>query len=179
MGLLDLTERDFSGKTYNGLVRELVSAQSSVATKTAVATFLKRDEGHNVLERFEWLGLFDDRPIPLEKSTALDVVCTLFEEKLQYSPGERDMLVMQHKFEIEYTSGRKERMRTTLIDYGIPNGDTSMSRTVAYPVAIATRLILEGEMDLTGVQIPIIPEIYEPILAEVAEFDIHFKDEKY
>ncbi|MFX1474358.1 MAG: saccharopine dehydrogenase C-terminal domain-containing protein [Promethearchaeota archaeon] len=179
MGLLDLTEQDFTGKTYEGFVRELVKAPSGVDTRAAVAKFLKRDEQHNVLERFNWLGLFDDRRIPLERSTALDVVCTLFEEKLQYAPGERDMLVMQHKFEIEYAGGRKERVRSTLIDYGIPHGDTSMSRTVAYPVAIASRLILEGEISLTGVQIPIIPEIYESILAEIAEFDIRFKEETF
>ncbi len=179
LGLLDLTEQDFKGKTYDGFVRGLVKAKSGTDTRTAVANFLKRDRSHNVLDRYEWLGLFEDRPIPLEKSTALDVVCTLFEEKLQYTPGERDMLVLQHKFGIEYAGGRKERIRSTLIDYGIPHGDTSMSRTVAYPVAIATRLILEGEINLTGVQIPIIPEIYEPILAEVAEFDIRFKEETY
>ncbi len=179
LGLLDLSEQNFTGKTYESFVRELVKAQSGVDTRAAVAKFLKRDEAHNVLERFEWLGLFDDRPIPLTKSTALDVVCTLFEEKLQYAPGERDMLVLQHKFEIEYAGGRKERMRCTMIDYGIPNGDTSMSRTVAYPVGIGTRLILEDEITLTGVQIPIVPEIYEPILAEVAGFDIRFKDETF
>ena len=179
LGLLDLTERDFKGKTYDGFVRELVKAQSGTDTKAAVAKFLKRDESHNVLERYEWLGLFEDRAIPLERSTALDVVCTLFEEKLQYAPGERDMLVLQHMFEIEYAGGRREKMRSTLIDYGIPHGDTSMSRTVAYPVAIASRLVLEDVITLTGVQIPIVPEIYEPILAEVAGFDIRFKEETF
>ena len=59
-------------------------------------------------------------------------------------------------------------MTSTLIDYGIPNGDSSMSRTVALPVAIASRMILEGKITLTGVHRPIMPEVYEPILKETS-----------
>jgi saccharopine dehydrogenase-like NADP-dependent oxidoreductase len=61
-----------------------------------------------------------------------------------------------------------------MIDYGIPHGDTSMSRTVGLPAAIATKLILTGKIDLTGVQVPVIPEIYEPVLAELEEMGIKF-----
>ena len=54
-----------------------------------------------------------------------------------------------------------------MIDYGIPFGDTSMSRTVGLPAAIAVRLILQGGIRVTGVHTPVIPEIYDPILAEL------------
>jgi hypothetical protein len=60
-----------------------------------------------------------------------------------------------------------------MIDYGIPGGDTSMARTVGLPAAIAVRLILQGELPgLTGVHVPMIPEIYEPVLAELADLGI-------
>jgi saccharopine dehydrogenase-like NADP-dependent oxidoreductase len=96
-------------------------------------------------------------------------------DKMQYAPGERDLLVMQHEFIAEYPD-RTERTTSTMIDYGIPHGDTSMSRTVGLPAAIATRLILQGKIDLTGVQVPVIPEIYEPVLAELESMGISFTE---
>ncbi len=66
-----------------------------------------------------------------------------------------------------------------MIDYGIPNGDSSMSRTVALPVAIASRMILEGRINLTGVHRPIIPEIYDPILEELAALNISLEERTF
>jgi hypothetical protein len=47
-----------------------------------------------------------------------------------------------------------------------------MARTVGLPAAIATRMILEGRIPLTGVQVPVVPEIYEPVLAELERLGI-------
>jgi saccharopine dehydrogenase (NADP+, L-glutamate forming) len=68
---------------------------------------------------------------------------------------------------------RREAITATMIDYGIPYGDSSMSRTVGLPAAIAARMILQGEISgPTGVQVPVIPEIYEPVLAELENVGI-------
>ena len=88
------------------------------------------------------------------------------------------MIILQHTFEADYPNGKRERIMSTLIDFGIPNGDSSMSRTVGLPPAIGTRLILEGKISITGVHIPVIPEIYVPILAELKEIGIEFKENK-
>lgn len=77
------------------------------------------------------------------------------------------MLLMKHTFVAEYPGGKKEKITCTLIDYGIPNGDSSMARTVSLPVAIAIRLVLEGKFTATGLQIPIVKDLYEPILNEL------------
>jgi hypothetical protein len=90
---------------------------------------------------------------------------------MQYAPGERDMIVMHHEFLAEFPD-KRQKITSTMIDFGIPNGDSSMSRTVALPVAIASRMILEGKITITGVHRPIIPEIYEPILQELEQLDI-------
>ncbi len=174
LGLLDLEERSLDNMTYADMMRELVSAGSD-DIKKAVAKFCGIDSNHPILARLEWLGLFDEVMIPSGINTRLDALCHLFEEKMQYSPGERDMIVMHHEFVVEY-KGKKQKITSTLIDYGIPNGDSSMSRTVALPVAIASRLILDGKINLTGVHRPIIAEIYEPILEELATLDISLKE---
>jgi len=87
------------------------------------------------------------------------------------------MLVMQHEFRVRY-SDRTERITATLVDYGIPNGDSSMSRLVGLPAAIGAKLILTGKITLTGVQIPVVPEIYKPVLEELEEMGIKFSEKK-
>jgi saccharopine dehydrogenase-like NADP-dependent oxidoreductase len=52
-----------------------------------------------------------------------------------------------------------------------------MARTVGLPAAIGVRMILQGEIDLTGVHTPVIPEIYEPILEELERLGISFVEE--
>jgi len=90
--------------------------------------------------------------------------------------SERDMIIMHHEFVAEYPS-KKEYITSTLVDYGIPNGDSAIARTVGPPAAIAVKMILHGEINLTGVHIPVIPEIYNPILDELEDIGIKF-DEK-
>ena len=144
-------------------------------TRLAVANKLGLDISDPIINRFDWLGLFSDETIPDGVSTYLDALCHLFEQKLQYAPGERDMIVMHHAFIAEY-SDRQESITSTMIDYGIPNGDSSMSRTVALPVAIASRLILEGKINLTGVHRPIMADIYNLILKELETLDIKLEE---
>jgi saccharopine dehydrogenase-like NADP-dependent oxidoreductase len=90
---------------------------------------------------------------------------------------ERDMIVMHHEFLCEFPD-RSEYITSTLVDYGIPKGDSAVSRTVALPAAIAVKLILKGKINLSGVHIPVVSEIYDPILNELEEMDIKFKENK-
>ena len=175
LGLLDLQERSLDGMTYAALMRELISTDDP-DTKSAVAKACNIETKDPIISRLEWLGLFENKQIPLGTSTVLDALCALFENKMQYAKGERDMLVMHHEFIVDYPD-KKQKITSTLIDYGIPNGDSSMSRTVAFPVAIASKLILDGKITLTGVHRPIVPQIYKPILKELETLDIKM-DEK-
>ena len=48
-----------------------------------------------------WLGLFSSRErVAPSVQTPLDALCQLCQNKLIYAPGERDMLVMKHTFEV-------------------------------------------------------------------------------
>ena len=134
--------------------------------------------GLAVFRRLEWLGLFSDEPLPLQKGSALDVIGAQMTRRLAYAAGERDMIVLQHEFIASYPGSGKERIISTLIDFGIPGGDSSMARTVGLPAAIGTKLILEGKIKETGVHIPVGPAIYQPILAELKTLDIAFKERR-
>ncbi|MHA2002561.1 MAG: saccharopine dehydrogenase C-terminal domain-containing protein [Candidatus Thorarchaeota archaeon] len=175
LGLLSIEERSFSGMTYGDMMSELVQAEGSESPSEATSrkAGLKKDDP--IIQRLEWLGLFSNLEVPSDVTTYLDSVCNLFEQKLKYAPGERDMIVMHHEFIAEYPD-HKEKITSTMIDYGIPNGDSSMSRTVALPVAIASRMILDGTIDLVGVHRPVMPEVYEPILKELETLNIKLEE---
>ena len=76
------------------------------------------------------------------------------------------MVVLVHELDVEYPDGDRaaERIRSTLVVEGEAGGFTAMSRTVGLPVAIAVKLLLRGELSLTGCLIPTHPSIYEPVL---------------
>ncbi len=58
---------------------------------------------------------------------------------------------------------------------GIPNGDSAMSRAVAFPAAISAKLIIEGRVEATGVLMPpTLPELYKPVLEELSHFGFNF-----
>ncbi len=179
LGLLDQTERNLAGMTFAGLVRDLVHAGPGANLKKALGTFLNLAPDAPVLGRMEWLGLLEERPIPAGTGTALDALAALMIERLRYKEGERDMIVLRHEFLASRPDGTAEKIVSTLIDYGIPGGDSSMSRTVGLPAAIGARLILEGKILKTGVQTPLDPTIYEPILEELSRHGVVFREERF
>jgi saccharopine dehydrogenase-like NADP-dependent oxidoreductase len=146
--------------------------------KKNLSNYLGIEESSDIISRFEWLDLLSDNPLPITKGSALDILGAKMLEKLQYEEGERDMIILQHQFIVSYPGDKKEKITSTLTDFGIPHGDTSMARTVGLPAAISTRLILEAKIQVTGVHIPVIPEIYAPILQELKELDIMFKEKR-
>jgi saccharopine dehydrogenase-like NADP-dependent oxidoreductase len=179
LGLLnEVPVKDWRGRTFRDFMAELVHAPTGVDIRTAVAGCLGLDPAADIIGRLEWLGLFSDEPLPVVKGSALDVLAARMVAKLQYAAGERDMVILQHAFLTENRRGRAEQITSTLIDYGIPGGDSSMSRTVGLPAAIGARLILEGRIRETGVRVPVTPDIYNPILDELAGLGIRFKEQR-
>lgn len=166
MGYLEETPFVGQPASYRQLTAQLLGfeAGEGLEKRTAARWGLPRDA--KPIADLEWLGLFSDDPLPPGQHTPIDALTARMLKKMSYAPGQRDLLVMQHEFVAEY-SDHKEAITSTMIDYGIPFGDTSMSRTVGLPAAIAVRLILQGGIRVTGVHTPVIPEIYDPILAEL------------
>ena len=175
LGLLDEHERtDVGGLTFAQFTAKLIGG-STGNLKQNLAAYLKVEEGSPVMRNLEWLGLLSDDPLPLQKGAPIDVLTARMLEKMQYEEGERDMLILQHEFIAQYP-GRQQKITSTMIDFGIPHGDTSMSRTVGLPAAIGVRMVLQGKINLTGVHTPVVPEIYVPVLAELERLGIHFAE---
>jgi len=177
LNVFDQEEKDWTGLTLADFLRKQLGTRAK-DVKKAVSDRLGISPGLAILRRLEWLGLFSNEPLPLQKGSALDVTSALMTNKMAYLPGERDLIVLQHEFFASYPKIGREKIVSTLIDYGIPGGDSSMARTVGLPPAIGTRLILEGKIKETGVHIPVKPEIYLPILAELKNLKIAFKEKR-
>jgi len=175
LGLLNEEERsDLTGLTFREFTGKLIdSARDDL--KGDLAAFLDVCLDSHVLSDLEWLGLLGDEPLPEAVHSPLDVLAARMLEKMQYVPGERDLLVMQHEFIADYKNHR-EIVTSTLIDYGVPGGDSSMCRLVGLPAAVAAKMILQGKIDLVGVQVPVVSEIYEPVLAELKQMGISFNE---
>ncbi|RIB27086.1 Saccharopine dehydrogenase [Gigaspora rosea] len=109
----------------------------------------------------------------------LDTFCILLQEKLKYNPGEKDLLVLYHEFEIKLKNGNKTTKTSTLITDGIFGSNenyTAMAKTVGLPVAIATEMIARGEIRDKGVLAPTLPQIYNPILEKLDSEGIKIKE---
>lgn len=175
LGYLSLDEDpSLPGKTFRQVMAERIAKPDTADLKTDLAAFLNVSPNSGVMMALEWLGLLDEQPVP-KRTTLLDILADQMLRKMPYREGERDMVVLVHDFVAKYPD-RSERIISTLIDFGVPGGDTAMARTVALPAAIACRLILEREIQLTGVHIPVLPEIYEPVLEELQQLGIELEE---
>ncbi|HVS97050.1 MAG TPA: saccharopine dehydrogenase C-terminal domain-containing protein [Puia sp.] len=124
-------------------------------------------------EQLEFLGLFDRTPVPLTARTSADILQHVLETRLAMQPADRDMIVMIHEIAFE-REGRNYQARSTLVVKGEDSLHTAMARTVGLPLGIAAVLVLDGRIPLTGLHIPILPEIYEPVLEALSRQDIRF-----
>jgi saccharopine dehydrogenase-like NADP-dependent oxidoreductase len=172
LGLVDDIPRpSLSNISYKQMMADIAGVMASGDVVEAVAEKTGLDKDHFVIRNLEWLGLFSNEKIPA-LNNRLDILCEKLMEKLSYKPGEKDMVLLRHTFVIENTDQSKSTITSTLIDYGIPNGDSSMARTVSLPLGIGIKLMAEGQIDLTGVQIPTKKEIYEPVLKGLSDLNI-------
>jgi saccharopine dehydrogenase-like NADP-dependent oxidoreductase len=121
----------------------------------------------------QYLGLFDQDIVPAAAKNSADILQHLLENKLAMQPHDKDMIVMLH--EIEYTlNGKKHLINSSLIVKGEDNLRTAMAKTVGLPLGIAAKLILNNVITLAGLHIPVIKEIYTPVLEELKYLGIGF-----
>ncbi len=146
-----------------------------VKDKAAESVAFKMHEANLSMKQLFFLGLDDNTQINKGLCSAADVLQIILEKKLALQPNDKDMIVMMH--EIDYTiNGRQSAVKSSLVVKGEDNLHTAMAKTVGLPLGIAAKLILEGKIKETGLHIPVIPSIYEPVLQELQKHGIIFKE---
>lgn len=179
LGLVDDERKTLKGLTYREFFRKKLGIPVYDDMEEALASYLHIDKYSTIMKRLKWLGVLSNKPLPVDYGSELDIMAALMLEKLKYENGERDMIILQHEFIAEYPDKySREKRISTLINFGVPDGDTAIARTVAFPAAIAVKLILNGKITLKGVHIPVDRMIYEPVLEELSQFGITFREKK-
>lgn len=177
LGLIDETTREnLKSMSFRNMMAELVKCEKKddVIAKTAEKMGLSKDS--EIIKRIEWLGLFSDDIV--SGNNYLDILGERMQEKMKYKEGERDMLILKHKFIVENKDKSRDMITSTMIDYGIPYGDTSMARTVSLPLGIGVKLMAENKIDLKGVVRPIKKEVYRLVLKELEKLNIKLVEKK-
>jgi saccharopine dehydrogenase (NADP+, L-glutamate forming) len=155
-------------------------------TSLSYASFLKQHLAHHRLTDdatpkqemlLSYLGLYSDEIIDKGSRTAADILQCCAESKLMLQPGDRDMVIMMHEISCQ-TGGIQSEIKSSLVVKGRNSLETAMAKTVGLPLGIAAVMMLRGDIRLRGLHIPVVPEIYEPVLKELQKEGIIFKEEK-
>lgn len=127
------------------------------------------------VKMLEYLGMFDEKPVPSAAKTSADILQYLVETKLKMEPADKDMIVMLHEFEYDQ-AGENKSLKSGLVVKGEDSLRTAMAKTVGLPLGIAAKLILNDGLKLKGLHIPTVKEIYEPVLKELEKAGVIFTE---
>ncbi len=177
LNLISYDKYNFAGKTYAEFVGMMIGIEDASGIRQKVADYLGIDVNNYALQAMQWLGLFDDKPMGRAIDSPFEITSDLMISKMQLGDNEHDMVVMQHNFLAVYPDGKREVIRSRMLDYGTPTTDTSIARTGALPAALGVRMILEGKINIKGVYRPVLPEIYNPVLDGLEELGIKMNEE--
>ncbi|SCZ91057.1 BZ3500_MvSof-1268-A1-R1_Chr1-3g02520 [Microbotryum saponariae] len=145
------------------------SEKALVEKIKSLTTFPTQAEEERIVSGLKWIGLFGEEKVT-PRGNLLDTLCATLEAKMQYQKGERDMVMLQHKFEIENKDGSRETRTSTLLDFGAPVGSggySSMAKLVGVPCGVATQLVLDGVINKPGILAPYTRDIVDPLLVEL------------
>jgi saccharopine dehydrogenase-like NADP-dependent oxidoreductase len=177
LNLISNDKFNLENKTYADFMAFMIGANDSTNIKDKVIDFLQNEFSDHAIDAMEWLGLFENKNMNRKEDSPFEITSDLMIEKMQLGQTERDMVVMQHTFLAEYPGGKKEVIRSRMLDYGTLATDTSIARTVALPAAMGVMMILENKIKVKGVFRPVLPEIYNPILDQLETMDIKMVEE--
>lgn len=160
------------GSTLKQFLNSFLPADSNISVEEKLGNLIQ-DLDFETWEKISWLGFFGTRKLPLTSGSPAQILQSILEEDWELYPEDRDMIVMQHLFEIKTNTGIKE-IRSSLVCFGTDSTYTAMAKTVGLPLAIAVDLFLQGKIKEIGLRRPITKEFYEPILLQLATHQIKF-----
>jgi saccharopine dehydrogenase-like NADP-dependent oxidoreductase len=162
-GLDRMTHRDFINSFLN------YDSQLMVEEKLCIS-FRLLPNGTE-MQRLRWSGFFDRELIGIKEGTPAQVLEHILNKKWKLKPDDKDFVVMWHRFIYEI-EGKKKEIQASLVSVGEDSTYTAMAKTVGLPLGIAAKLLLQGKINSRGVVIPVIKELYDPILKELEESGI-------
>ncbi|KAI9767926.1 MAG: hypothetical protein M1840_005419 [Geoglossum simile] len=176
LGWLDTEGKDWlkDGLTWADIQQRAIGANSAdesslISRIEGVCNFPTKAERDRIISGLRWMGILSSQRATVRKNL-LDTLCTKLEKLMSFQPGERDLVMLQHKFVVEWSDGKTDTLTSTLELLGDPKGYSAMAFSVGTTCGIATQLLLDGlpAFNTPGILAPYTKEICDPI-REIAE----------
>lgn len=162
-GLERMTHRDF--------INAFLNYDSQLMVEEKLCIGFKVLPNGTEMQRLRWSGFFDRELIGIKEGTPAQVLEHILNKKWKLKPDDKDLVVMWHRF-VYTIEGKKKEIQASLVSTGDDSSYTAMAKTVGLPLGIATKLLLQGKISSRGVVIPVVKELYDPILKELSETGI-------
>ncbi len=178
MGMTDdsYTLQETEAMSYRDFLNLFFPYSPTDSVELKLRHYLKIDQDDLLWDKLVELDIFNaNKKLGIKNGTPAQCLQRILEDKWTLEPDDKDMIVMYHKFGYEL-DGERKQIDATMVTLGDDQVNTAMARTVGLPVAMATLRILNGEITTPGVQLPIQKEVYEPILKELEDYGITFKE---
>ncbi|KAI1753206.1 Apo Saccharopine reductase [Xylaria castorea] len=194
LGFLSDNENDALKQSisWNEATQKILGASGNsekdlISAITTKASFKNDEQSERLLAGLRWIGLFSSEKI-VPKGNPLDTLCATLEQKMQFEEGERDLVMLQHKFVVENKDGSRETRTSTLCEYGAPVGSGGYSAMAKWCLVqarylglgplhsgklpkpkLAVKQVLDGVISEKGVLAPMSPKINNPLMKELKE----------
>ena len=163
--------------SYRQFVNSFLPYHPTDSVEIKMRFILKIDQDDIMWDKLLELDLFNpNKKVGLKDATPAQILEKILTDSWTLQPKDKDMIVMYHKFGYEL-NGKKQQIDSKMVCIGEDQTYTAMAKTVGLPVAMATLLILNGKIKTPGVQLPIREEVYLPILKELEEYGVVFKEQ--
>ena len=165
--------------TYREFINSFLYYSEHDSVELKLYHYMHIDQDSSIVEKLHWLGIFDNTRIGIKDATPAQILGHILDKKWKLEPDDKDLVVMWHK--ITYKEKEKDVPTVLTSSLGVigDNGKkTAMAKTVGLPLGIAAKLILTGQINVKGVCIPTVKEIYDPVLKELRDYGISFVEKE-
>ncbi len=174
----DYTIANSENMSYRDYTNSFLAYSPTDSVELKLRHYLKIDQDDIMWDKLLELDLFNpDKIVGIPNATPAEILQKILMDSWSLDSGDKDMIVMYHKFGYEL-NGERKQIDATMVTIGEDQTYTAMARTVGLPVAMATLRILNKQITAIGVQVPIQEEVYAPILKELEEYGITFKEKE-
>jgi saccharopine dehydrogenase (NADP+, L-glutamate forming) len=164
--------------SHRDFINSFLAYNPTDSVELKLMHYLNIPQDSEVMDKLKWLGVFSQERVGLPAATPAGVLQHILEKKWSLQEGDKDMVVMWHKLGWQEPNGSRRMMTSSMVVTGVDEVHTAMSKTVGLPAAIAARLLIEGELNVPGVQRPLSKNIYSPILDELELEGITFQEKE-
>ncbi|RAI97886.1 saccharopine dehydrogenase (NADP+, L-glutamate forming) [Chitinophaga skermanii] len=172
----DTTKVNTDNMTWFDWTTQHLTLDKSVAPEESLSAHLGVSSKSKLIRQIKYLGILSEEFVNLGEQTNASVLQQVLESKLKMEPHDKDMIVMLHEIEFERRN-MATKMHSYMIVQGEDNLRTAMAKTVGLPLGILAKMLLQDKkIELTGLHVPVMPEIYLPVLRELEDFDIRFEE---